>query len=29
MKWLEFITLIGEAAARSPVVERAQQAGWI
>ena len=29
MKWREFIALIGEVAAGSPVAELAQQAGWI
>jgi hypothetical protein len=29
MMWREFIALIGETAAGSPMVELVQQAGWI
>jgi hypothetical protein len=29
MKWREFIALIGEVAAGSPVAELARQSGWI
>ena len=29
MEWREFIALIGEVAAGSPVAELAQQSGWV